>query len=86
METGSNCRPVKVTLASATSVSQILSKTGRLKQTQYKSVYVCPDRSPKERTARKQLVADLKKTMDEKPELYHCIRGGKICSKEKAET
>ncbi len=86
VEAGSNCRPVKVTLASATSVSQILTRTGRLKQTQFKSVYVCPDRSPKERAARKQLVVDLKKAMDEKPDLYHCIRGGTICSKEKAET
>ena len=83
----SSCRPVKVTLASATSVSQILTKTGRLKQTsQYKSVYVCPDRSPKERAARKQLVVDLKKAVVEKPHLYHCISGGKICSKEKADT
>ena len=80
----SNCRPVKVTLVSATSASQILSCTGRLKQTQYKSVYVCPDRSLKERETRKLLVVDLKKAMEEKPDLYHCIRGGKICSKEKA--
>ena len=81
------CRPVKVTLASATSVSQILTKTGRLKQTQnYKSVYVCPDRSRDERAVRRQLVVDLKKAVKEKPGQYHCIRGGKICSKEKADT
>ena len=86
-EASSDPRPVKVTLASATSVSQILTRTGRLKQTQrYKSVYVCPDRSPKERAARKQLVVDLKKAAVEKPHLYHCIRRGKIHSKEKADT
>ena len=69
-----DCRPVKVTLASATSVSQILTRTGRLKQTQqYRSVYVCPDRSPKERVARKQLyiVVDLKKAIVEKPSMHH---------------
>ena len=86
VDTRSKCRPVKVTLVSETSVSQILNKTGRLKQTQYKSVYVCPDRSPTERTARKQLVVDLKKVMNEKPEMYHCIRGGKIYSREKVDT
>ena len=80
-------RPVKVTLASATSVSQILTKTGRLKQTQhFKSVYVCPDRSPTERAARKQLVVEMKKAVVEKPDLYHCIRGGKLCSMDKAES
>ena len=83
----SSCRPVKVTLASTTSVSQILTKTGKLKKTErFKSVYVCPDRSTEERAARKQLVADMKKTAAEKPHLYHCIRGGKVCSMEKADT
>ncbi len=44
-----DCTPVKVTLASATSVNQILTRKGRLKQTvQYKSVYVRPDRSMQE--------------------------------------
>ena len=86
-EASSDPRPVKVTLASATSVSQILTRTGRLKQSQqYKSVYVCPDRSSKERAARKQLVVDVKKAAVEKPHLYHCIRRGKINSKEKADT
>ena len=81
-------RPVIVTLASATSVNEILSKTSRLKKTErYKSVYVCPDRSPKEREARKQLVLGLKKAMVDQPDLHHYIRGGKIHSrdKEKAE-
>ncbi len=80
-------RPVKVTLTSATSVNQILTKTARLKQTdRYKSIYVCPDRSPSEREARKQLVADLKKAMDDKPNLHHYIRDGMIHSRDKAET
>jgi hypothetical protein len=77
-------RPVIVTLASATSVNEILSKTSRLKKTErYKSVYVCPDRSPKEREARKQLVVDLKKAMADQPNLYHYIRAGTIHSRDK---
>ena len=81
------CRPVKVTLASGTSVSQILTRTGRLKDTaQYNKVYVCPDRSFNERAVRKQLVSEMKKAAKKKPHLYHCIRGGKICSKEKTDT
>ena len=80
-------RPVKVTLGSATSVNQILSRTGRLKQTeQYKKVYVSPDRSPKERADRRQLVVGLKTALVEQPTLHHYIRRGKLYSKEKAAT
>ena len=78
-------RPVKVTLASATSVSTILTRGRRLKKTtRFKSVYVCPDRSIKERAARKQLIVELKKAMDTQPELYHYIKDGKIYSRDKA--
>ncbi len=82
-----DCRPVKVTLASATSAHQILTSTGRLKKTdRYKSVYVRPDRSQQERAARKLLLLDLKKAIETQPTLYHYIRDGTIHSKEKAAT
>lgn len=78
------CRPVKVTLASSTSVSQILTKTGRLKQVeQYKLVYVRPDLSPDERTSRKRLVINLKKAIGEQPDRHHYIKGGTVHSKDR---
>ena len=53
------CRPVKVTLASCTAARQILMKARNLKQIErLKSVYVCPDRSPDERAARRRLVME----------------------------
>ena len=79
------CRPVKVTLPSATSVNQILLKTGKLKQIeQFKSVYVRPDMTPDQRSARKRLVEELKKLIDEQPNCYHYIKGGKVQSRDKA--
>ena len=77
-------RPVKVALSSATSVQQILLKARRLKLIESrKSVYICPDRSHEERTARKKVVLDLRKAVNEQPELEHFIRNGKLCSKAK---
>ena len=78
------CRPVKVSLASSISARQILSKTRRLKQMERrKSVYICPDRSPEERAARKGLVSELKKITAEQPDREHFIRHGTVFSKDK---
>ena len=80
------CRPVKVTLASSTSVNQILTKTGRLKQVdQYKLVYVRPDLSPDEQASRKRLVMELKKAIGDQPTRHHYIRGGMVHSKDRTE-
>ncbi len=84
-ETSSDCRPVKVTLTSTTSVNQILIRKARLKKTGlYKSVYVCPDLSPEERAARKQLVVGLKKAIEDQPKRHHCKKKKKIHSRDKA--
>jgi hypothetical protein len=81
---GSNCRPVKVTLGSSTAVQQILSKAKALKQMdKWKAVYVSPDRSPAERSARRLLVEERKKRATEQPERNHFIKGGKVCSEDK---
>ncbi len=83
-EAGGSCRPVKVTLTSSTAVRQILTKTRNLRQLEgLKSVYVTPDRSPAERTARRLLVAELKKMTSEQPLRNHYIKGGKVCSEDK---
>lgn len=79
--TSQTCRPVKVTLANATVVPQILSRTKKLKDSErYSSVFICPDRSPDERAAQRTLVQELKKRSSEQPNSRHFIRSGKVCS------
>ncbi len=74
--TSSRPRPVKVSFSSAIAVQQILAKTGKLKKVaEFSRVYICPDRSPEEREARKCLVMDLKKAINDKPGLHHHISG-----------
>ncbi len=64
--TSSRPRPVKVSFTNAITVKQILSKTNVLKKSaEFKSVYICPDRSHEEREVRKSLVVDLKKAIKE---------------------
>ena len=85
--TTSACRPVKVRLTNSTTARQILSKARMLKQMERrKSVYICPDRSPEERTVRKKLVMELKKVAAEEPDREHFIRQGKVCSMDKTQT
>ena len=77
-------RPVKVTLASSTAVQQIMSKARHLRQVErLKAVYVSPDRSPAERSARRLLVEERKKRAEDEPGRNHFIKGGKVCSVEK---
>ena len=86
LDTGSGCRHVKVTLSSSTAVQQILSKARLLKQHErlnLKWVYVSPDRSPAERTARRLLVEERNMKYKEQPERKHFIKGGKVCSEDR---
>jgi len=83
-EGGTGCRPVKVTLTSSTAVQQILTRARLLKQQErLKDVYVSPDRSPEERSARRLLVEERKKRAEDEPGRNHFIKGGKVCSVEK---
>jgi len=83
-ETGTVCRPVKVTLTSSTAVQQILTRARFLKQQErLKSVYVSPDRTPAERSARRLLVEERKKKAAEEPGRNHFIKEGKVCSVDK---
>ena len=84
---GSTVRPVKITLRTSTAARQILMKTGKLKLVEkLKDIYISPDRSIEERTARKLLVIDLKRLRVEQPTRTHYIRGGKVCSEDKQST
>ena len=83
-ETGERRRPVKVTLSSSTAVQQILSRAKLLKQQEeLKYVYVSPDRTPAERSARRLLVEERKKRAEDDPGRIHFIKGGKVCSVDK---
>ena len=77
-------RPVKVALSNVILVRQILSKAKALRRnSKYSSVYLCPDRSPEERLAHKELVDSLRTKINEEPHLHHFIRGSKIHSAER---
>ena len=76
-------RPVKCTLTSSTAVHQILLKSRQLKLLDtYKSVFICPDRTPEERAARRALVAELKAANTKQPNHRHYIKHGKVHSSE----
>ena len=76
-------RPVKCTLTSSTAVHQILLESRQLKLLDtYKSVFICPDRTPEERAARRALVAELKAANTKQPNHKHYIKYGKVHSSE----
>ena len=72
--TSGHSRPVKVCVSSSAAAQQLLLKSGRLKQVEkFKTVFVCPDRSPEERASRRQLVLDLRNAVKQHPDLRHYI-------------
>ena len=74
-------RPVKVNLSNSAAVSTVLLLARDLKESDnYSSVFICPDRSPTQRTFHKGLVAEMKKLDEGEPDKRHFIRGGKVCS------
>ena len=78
------CRPVKLSLPNSSAAHQILMKAKTLKEMpKYRSVYICPDRSPEERAARRALVTKLKEANVKQPGMTHFIRNGKLHSVEK---
>ena len=73
-------RPIKVTLGSAESVKEILSKAKTLKTLYgsyavFSKMYLAPDRSREERMHRK-LVKAMKLLISKEPNKHHCIRNG----------
>ena len=74
-------RPVKVTLSNLAFVIQILAKVRKLRTIEiYKNVYLCPDRSSKQRDLHRQLVIDMKTKQSADPTKRHYIRNGLILS------
>ena len=77
---------MKVTLATLTTARQILSKAKNLRQSQkFKSVYICPDRSPEDRAARRTLVLELKAAAKTQPDRKFYIKDGKVVSTQSKE-
>ena len=76
-----------MTFESKESAVLVLSCAKKLRQlSDYKSVYISPDRSAEERVARRRLVSELKEKIVSEPELYHFIQNGKLQSSEKRTT
>ena len=79
-------RPIKVTLGSADSVKEILSKAKTLKTlygsyAMFSKMYLAPDcRSREERIEHKTLVEEMKLLISKEPNKHHYIRNGKIVS------
>ena len=78
-------RPIKVTLGSADSVKEILSKAKTLKKLygsyeMFSKMYLAPDRSREERIEHKKLVEEMKLLISKEPSKHHYIRNGKIVS------
>jgi hypothetical protein len=76
-----NIRPVKVTAASSTVISQILAKSRRLRSSEkFKTVFISPDRSPEQRAKQRELVKEIKTLVAKQPDKVHFIRNGTIIS------
>ena len=79
-------RPIKVTLGSADSVKEILSKAKTLKTlygsyAMFSKMYLAPDcRSREERIEHKTLVEEMELLISKEPNKHHYIRNGKIVS------
>ena len=77
-------RPVKIKLPSSASVHSILQAAKTLKQSSdYRSVYIHPDRTPAERASRREAVSLLKKRIRDDPnQRYYILKGEVKSSKE----
>ena len=77
-------RPVTVTAACSTVISQILAKSRRLQSSEkFKTVFISPDRSPEQRAKQRELVKEIKTLVSEQPDKVHFIRNGTIISTDK---
>ena len=83
-QTKSSARPVKVTLSSSSTVTQILAKSKNLRQSEeHKTVFLSPDRTFDQRAEQRRLVLELKeKKAAAAPGWRHYIKNGQIVSVE----
>ena len=74
-------RPVKVTVSSSAIVDQIVGNGKKLRQLEkFRTVFVCPDRSPEQRKIQRDLVKIMKERALSETGLRFFIRSGEIHS------
>ena len=79
-------RAVKVTLSNSTVAHQILMRSAHLKQSEnFRTVFIAPDRSLKQRVERRELVERLKKKVVDDPSKHYYIRNREIHSRVKSD-
>ena len=77
-------RPVKISFRNAEIAHRILTKAKNLKSsTNYRKVYISPDRTPEERIKHRQLVAEMRQLAADNPEQRFFIFRGEICNVDK---
>ena len=74
-------RPVKVSVNNSITVSQILRRARKLRESEkFKSMFICPDRSSEEQAEHRELVNQLKVKRSVEPNKRFYIKGNVICS------
>ena len=77
-------RPVKVKLSSSIVVDQLISNARNLRKvSKFKTVFVCPDRSPEQRQIQRDLVKEMKDRASKETDKTFFIKAGQIHCKEK---
>jgi len=72
-------RPVKVSFPSASIVPVLLSKSSKLRQSDFfKNTFISPDRSREERAARRTLIHELRQKRKDEPDSTFLIKSGKV--------
>ncbi len=83
-ESADKIRPIKISFRSSDNVHQILVKAKQLRSTtNYRSVYIAPDRSPEERVIQRELIAEMKRLASEDKNKHYYVKSGRICSRDK---
>ena len=82
-EPGKN-RPNKVEFAVASEVEFILMRARNLKDSNFKHVYLGPDRTKEEQLAHSKLVKEMKQMIQKDSNKHYFIRGRKICTADKS--
>ena len=95
-----DARPVKVNFSNAGTASHVLTQARKLAHfDKFKSVFICPDRSPEERASYKLLIEELRRRKETDPDKRHLSRQtfkkcsgpkfystnvGRVCSEDKS--
>ena len=76
-------RSIKAEMEHPTDVSALLRVANKLKTTDFRSVYLAPDRNKEEQAAHSKLVATMRTMIKQDPSKYYFIRHNKVNSLDK---